>query len=104
MKIKDVEKYVESTKKLNEFLGKDTEVRIELSDKYSYKNFTNFKNLIKYFNEEYYGELTKETEVVNEDGYIAFYVTYELKNWNCEEHKFEYEEKTDRYTIFIEVR
>lgn len=104
MKIKDLEKYVESQRKMNEFLDEGKDILIDLSDTYSTYKFNSFKELMKYFNEEYYGELTKETEVVNENGYITFYVSYEYKNWDIAKKEFYYETRTDKYHIYIYER
>lgn len=101
MKLKDLDTMIESQNKFNEFIG-SIERKVIILDVYQSINikFNNIKELIKYFNKEFYGELTKETELYNDDGYIKFDVEYQTKNWNGKEI-IEVTEKAT-YRIYID--
>lgn len=103
MKLRDIEKYIQCKKQMSDFFNEEKKYKICLVE----ADFTqpivadNLKDLFKQFSEEYYGELTKDTEVVNENDNMTIYVSYQAKNWNIEEQKMEYKEETVKYHLWI---
>ncbi len=88
MKIKDLEKYINETLKFKKFMSEyeDAEYTAEIHvyDKYMSQDYESIKDLIKNFSEEFLGEITGDTEIRNEDGYITVTVKYQEKNWSEE--------------------
>lgn len=75
MKLKEIEKYVESKRKLNQFLNNGKTFQIEISgDCGNMIKADSVNELIEKFTTQYYGDLTKDTELCNENGYITFNV------------------------------
>lgn len=101
MKLKDIDKMIESQNKFNEFMG-SIERKVIILDELHSRNikFNNIKELIKYFNKEFYGELTKDTELYNDNGYIKFDVEYLMNDWNGKEFVKVTEKAT--YNIYID--
>ena len=101
MKLKDLDKMIESQNKFNEFMG-SIERKVIVLDEYDCRHikFKNVKELIKHFSETFYGELTKETELYNDNGYIKFDVEYQTNDWNGKEFVKVTEKAT--YSIYID--
>lgn len=77
MKLKDIGKYVEQKNKLNKFLNNGKIAQIEISGGLGNAVIANnVDELIEKFTEQYYGDLNKDTELHNEDGYITFFVCW----------------------------
>ena len=103
MKFKDLEKFVNETIKFDEFKGKKERVEITVWEKFQTIKANSFKELYKNFSEETYGELNKDTEIRYEDGDMIITIKWQDRNWNCEEHKFEYEEKEQDYWVNVDI-
>ena len=77
MKLKDIGKYVEEKNKLNKFLNNEKTTQIEISGDFGNMIIANnITELIEKFTEQYYGNLNKDTELHNENGYITFFVRW----------------------------
>ena len=103
MKFKDLEKFVNETIKFDEFKGKKERVEIRVIEKFADFKANSFKELYKGFSEEYYGEINKDTEIRYEDGEMMITIKYQERNWNCEEHKFEYTEKAYDWCVYVDI-
>jgi len=77
MKLRDIESYLEQQNKLNEFLKNGKEMKVIVTgDCGSMVIADNVKELIDIFTNMNYGDLTEDTELENDDGYIEFRVIW----------------------------
>lgn len=100
MKLKELFEIIEKENKFNEFMG-NCERKVVKMNEYGYgKTFKTMKEFLKFFKEGFYGELTKDTILYNNNGFIKFDITYNEKEWNGIEVVST--EKQVTYSIYID--
>lgn len=107
MKLKDLFKYVESENKFNEFMSGNgyKEVNyVGLNDRaFRGEEFTNVKDLVKVINEEYYANISSDTELTNRDGYIEMTFEQSIPDYKLVDGKVVKEETKQNMTISLFV-
>lgn len=96
MKLKDIGKYINEKNKLNKFLNNGKVTEIEISGGFGNAVIAdNVEKLIAEFEQKYYGDLSKDTNLLNEDGYITFKVYWTDCNGK---------DNSEKYYLYISER
>lgn len=110
MTLKDIEKYVKLANQLEDLKHQNDEynnpkhLRFFLyetdgSGKIVADTLT---ELIRKHHKEYYGKITRDTEVENENGYLIVSVHYQDKILNFEKMCWEYFDRVEKFHLYID--
>lgn len=110
MTLKDIEKYVKLANQLEDLKHQNDEYNnpkhlrfylyeINGSGKIVADTLT---ELIRKHRKEYYGKITRDTEVANESGYLIINVSYQDKVLNFEKMCWEYFDRVEKFHLYID--